>query len=290
MEIDLLRTFLAIAESGNFSRAAERVHRTPSAVSLQVKRLEEAVGRQLFRRTTRDVALTEEGETLVGYSRRLLALHDEAAARMGLPEVEGRIRFGAPNDSGIYAIPKMLGRFAGTHPHVDVEVRLDASRNLRSACDRGDLDLAIYTNSAEANGRSTRIHEEELVWIGRKHGIASERRPLPLAIAEAGCSWRDRALDGLARAGIDYRVAYTSEHCQGQIAAVEADLAVAPLPLSVARPPFVRLGSEAGLPELGRYDVYMRLRENAGPAARVLAGHVAASFAAVAGLGERLFA
>lgn len=290
LDIDLLRTFLAIADSGNFSRAAERVNRTPSAVSLQVRRLEDAAGRQLFRRSTREVALTEDGEILIGYARRILELHDAASARLLPPKVEGKVRLGAPNDSGIYALPKMLGRFAGTHPQVDVDVRLDASRNLRNACEAGELDLVIYTNAAETEANGGRIYEEELVWVGRRNGLASERRPLPLALAEAGCAWRARALDGLSRVGIDYRIAYTSEHCQGQIAAVEADLAVAPLPISVARPPFVRLGSDSGLPDLGRYNVYLRLREGAGPATRALASHVSESFEAAAGFGERLFA
>ncbi|GGE13049.1 LysR family transcriptional regulator [Aureimonas endophytica] len=290
LEIDLLRTFLAIAETGNFSRAAERVARTPSAVSLQVKRLEEAAGQRLFHRSTREIALSEAGETLLFYARRILVLHDEAASRLAAPRIEGRIRFGAPNDSGIYAIPQMLRRFARTHPHVDVDVRLGMSAALHRACDAGELDLAIYTNEADRPSLARPIFEEDLVWIGCRGGVAATRRPLPLAVAETGCGWRARALDALARTGIGYRVAYSSEHCQGQIAAVEADLAVAPLPVSIARAPFTRIGPDAGLPELGRYGVFLQVRQGAHPAAEALAQHVRESFAAAEGLGQRLFA
>ena len=290
LDPELLRTFVAIAEAGNFSRAAERVLRTPSAVSLQVKKLEDLLGRTMFRRNTRGVALTADGEVLIGYARRILALNEEASARFLLPRAEGRVRFGAPNDSGIFAIPKFLSRFALTHPQVDVDVRLDASAALRRACDAGALDIVIFAGHAEADGAGMPIHEEELVWVGLKGGIAAARRPLPLALADVGCDWRARAIDALARAGILHRAAYSSEHCQGQIAAVEADLAIAPLPLSVARPPFARLGMESGLPTLGRFRVHMQIREGAGPAAEALGRHVAESFKATEGLGKRLFA
>ncbi len=287
LDLDLVRTFVTICETGNFSRAAERVGRTPSAVSLQVKRLEERLGRALFLRQPRAVVPTADGEALLGLGRRLLSLNDEVVAFFDAPPMEGRVRFGAPNDSGLFALPGMLRRFAATHPQVQVDVRLDASRLLREACMAGELDLVLYTGHAAADRDARIVHSEELAWIGLGGGLAEARRPLPLALCQSGCTWRAAALDALDRAGLFYRVAYTSEHCQGQIAAIEADLAVAPLPLSVARPPFQRL---AALPPLGSCDVLMRLRAGAGPAAQALAGHVAASFRDLPGLGGRLFA
>lgn len=290
LEIDLARTFVAICEAGNFSKAAERVHRTPSAVSLQVKKLEETLGRDLFRREARSVSLTGDGEMLLGYARRLLKLNDEAMARFLAPPIEGKVRFGAPYDSGIFAVPGFLKRFASTHPHVEVDVKLDSSAALRRRCEAGELDLVLFTGEENNSLPAEAVYGEALVWIGLKHGEAVRRKPLPLALADQGCSWRAMALGALDAAGIAYRVAYSSEHCQGQIAAVEADLAVAPLPLSVASPPFVRLGEDCGLPPLGSYTVFMRRREGAGPVVEALAEHVAESFRDAAGRGNRMFA
>ncbi|KQQ23553.1 LysR family transcriptional regulator [Methylobacterium sp. Leaf123] len=287
LDLDLVRTFVTICEAGTFVRAAERVGRTPSAISLQVKRLEERLGRALFLRQPRAVVPTADGEALLGLGRRLLALNDEVVAFFDAPPMEGRVRFGAPNDSGLFALPAMLRRFAATHPQVEVDVRLDASRLLVEALAEGELDLVLYAGHLPSNRAAQVVHSEDLVWIGLRGGLAEARRPLPLALCQSGCTWRAAALDALDQAGIPYRVAYTSEHCQGQIAAVEADLAVAPLPLSVARPPFQRIGA---LPPLGSYDVLMRPRDGAGPAARALAGHVADSFRDLPGLGNRLFA
>ncbi|MCQ0987473.1 LysR substrate-binding domain-containing protein [Jiella marina] len=290
LDIDLARTFVAICETGNFTRAAERVFRSPSAVSLQVKKLEEIVGRELFRRETRSVELTPEGEYMLGFARKVLKLNDEAMSYFRRPVMEGRVRFGAPNDSGVFAVPEILQRFASTHPHVEVEVRLDTSSELRRRCSLGELDVALFT-CEEGHGLPVReVHTEMLVWVGLKNGCAATRSPLPLALAEQGCFWRSQALESLDRAGLDYRIAYSSEQCQAQIAAVEADLAVAALPASVLSPRLVRLDGPGGLPPLGSYRVDMMTREGAGPVAEALAEHVAESFRERSGQGMRLFA
>lgn len=287
LDLDLVRTFVTICETGTFAGAAGQVGRTPSAVSLQVKRLEERLGRALFRRLPRAVVPTADGEALLGLGRRLLAVNDEVVAFFDAPPMEGRVRFGAPNDSGLFALPAMLRRFAATHPQVDVDVRLDASRLLVDAVAKGDLDVVLHAGHLPSNRAAQVVHSEDLVWIGLRGGLAETRRPLPLALCQSGCTWRAAALDALDQARIPYRIAYTSEHCQGQMAAVEADLAVAPLPSSAARHPFQRI---AALPPLGSYDVLIRLRDGAGSAARALAGHVADSFRDVPGLASRLFA
>ncbi|MEF2074316.1 LysR substrate-binding domain-containing protein [Consotaella aegiceratis] len=290
LEFDLLQTFVAICESGNFSKAAERVHRTPSAVSLQVKKLEETLGRELFRREARAVTLTGDGEVLLGFARQLLKLSDKAMAYFMTPPMEGKVRFGAPFDSGVIAIPDLLARFASTHPHVEVDVRLDSSRELRRLCRAGEIDLALMSCD-ESNGEGLEIvHTEPLVWVGLRHGQAVERSPIPLALADSGCSWRSRALAALDAAGIAYRVAYSSEYCQGQIAAVKADLAIAPLPLSVAEAPFVRLDGRTGLPSLGSYDVQLMRRPGSGPVTDALSVHIVDCFQAIAGRNVRMFA
>ncbi|MBO0663446.1 LysR family transcriptional regulator [Jiella sp. MQZ9-1] len=290
LDVDLLRTFVAICETGNFTRAAERVFRSPSAVSLQVKKLEDLVGRPLFRRETRSVELTIDGECLLGFARKLLRLNDEALEHFRRPVMEGRVRFGAPDDSGIFAIPEILKRFASTHPQVEVEVRLDTSDELRRRCLAGDLDVVLFTCENGFGLPVRPVHTEMLVWVGMKNGCAAMHDPLPLAVAEHGCFWRSLALSALQQAGLDYRIAYSSGQCQAQIAAVEADLAVAALPTSVLSPRLVRLDGVGGLPPIGTYRVDMLTRDGAGPVAEALAEHVAASFGERTGQNLRLFA
>lgn len=287
LDMDLARTFVAICDLGNFSRAAEAVGRTPSAVSLQVKKLEEIVGHPLFRRDSRSVSLTADGETLLGYARRLLALNDEAMRRFRAPQLAGRVRIGAPGDAGAEALPEILRRFSVSHPGVEVEVRLESSTPLLRRCEAGGLDVAIFSDSAAPPPDSVEIHREPLVWVGLRHGCAGNRTPLPLAVADPGCAWRGAALSALDAAGIAYRVAYSSEQCRGQIAAVRADLAVAPLPACVVAPPLVRL---EGLPPIGSFRIFIYTRPGSSPAACALAAHVEASFRDLAGCGARMFA
>ncbi|AXO15322.1 LysR substrate-binding domain-containing protein [Thalassospira indica] len=289
LDLDLARTFVAICETGNFSRAAEKVHRSASAISLQVKKLETMVGRELFKRETRKVTMTEDGEVLLGYARRLLKLNDEAMSHFHTPEFSGTVRLGVPNDTGIVAIPEILRRFAQTHPHVDIDVHLGPTRTLRQQIDKGDLDIAVFSFDAELD-RQAPIHSEPLVWLGARHGSAIDKRPLPVSMAEPGCYWRTMALKALDDAGVNYRIAYTSEFCQAQIAAVRADLAIAPLPISVISDDLVHLGPAHGLPEIGEYRMTLAKRDGHGAVEEALAEHVVAGFRKISERGMRVFA
>jgi DNA-binding transcriptional LysR family regulator len=289
LDLDLARTFVAICETGNFSRAAQQVHRSASAISLQVKKLEEMVGCDLFYRETRKVSLTSDGEMMLGYARRLLRLNDEAFSKFLRPQFQGRIRLGAPNDNGIVAMPEILHRFAISHPHVEVDVHLGPTLNLRKRIAAGELDIAIFSFDAELDQQPP-IHVEPLVWLGARNGSALAKSPLPMAMAEPGCYWRAMALKALDDAGLNYRIAYTSEFCQAQIAAVRADLAIAPLPISVISNDLVHLGSGHGLPDLGEYRMTLAKREGAGDIEEALAEHVVAGFRIIAERGMRLFA
>jgi DNA-binding transcriptional LysR family regulator len=289
LDLDLARTFVAICETGNFSRAAEKVHRSASAISLQVKKLEAMVGRELFKRETRKVTMTEDGEVLLGYARRLLKLNDEAMSHFHSPEFSGTVRLGVPNDTGIVAIPEILKRFAQTHPHVDIDVNLGPTRTLRQAIHKGDLDIAVFSFDAELD-RQPPIHAEPLVWLGARHGSAIDKRPLPVSMAEPGCYWRTMALKALDDAGVNYRIAYTSEFCQAQIAAVRADLAIAPLPISVISDDLVHLGPSHGLPEIGEYRMTLAKRDGHGAVEEALAEHVIAGFRKISERGMRVFA
>ncbi len=257
LESDVLRTFVAIADSGSFTRTATQVFRSTAAVSLQIKRLEETLGQRLFTREARRVQLTAEGELLLGYARRLLKLNEEAVARFLTPTLTGRVRFGTPNDIGDRVLPGVLTLFARSHPAVEVEVNVGRSVDLVAKLDAGELDLTLINagNDGLDDSRGDVIYSEELVWAGRDGGLAVQRSPLPLALANPGCAWRRTALDALDRQGLSYRVAYSCEQCAGQEAAMTADLAIAPFPRSLVKPPLRRLGAEQGLPALGEYHI-----------------------------------
>lgn len=283
LDTELLRTFVAIAETGSFRAAAKRVFRTPSAVSMQIKKLEETLGRPLFLRDGRQVTMTADGEILLGYGRRMLKLNDEAVGRFVVPSVEGCVRLGAPDDFGTRFLPNILARFAAVYGAVDVEVLLEPSAVLLERLDEGGLDLTlIITNQGERPKHDGEIlFGEALVWAGLRGGIAWEREPLPLALATHGCPWRHAALNALDRAGTPYRIAYGSPHCAGQQAAMLADLAIAPFPASLVEPPFRRLGPDEGLPSLPNYQILLVKRADLGPAGEALAADVKASFAAL---------
>ncbi|MBL4713831.1 MAG: LysR family transcriptional regulator [Alcanivorax sp.] len=280
LDTETLRTFVAIAENGSFTRAAHQVFRTPSALSMQIKRLEETLGQSLFIREARRVSLTPEGEVLLGYGRRLLKLNEEAVGRFLAPSLEGSVRLGTPDDVGTRVLPQVLTRFARSHPAVQVNVNAGRSIDLLKRLDNGELDLALVTlgHSDLSAKRGEVVHTEPLVWAGRDGGVAVQRSPLPLSLANHGCAWREMALGALDKAEISYRVAYNSEHCAGQEAAMLADLAVAPFPASLVQPPLRVLGPESGLPALGDYQIALVRRDGSGPAAEALAEQVVETF------------
>jgi len=285
LETDLIRSFVAISETGSFTRAAQRVYRTPSAVSMQIKRLEETLGRTLFLREGRTVSLTPDGEALLGFARRMLRLNEEAVSRFLCPSVAGTISFGAPDDFGTRFLPNILARFACTHPLVEVNVVLGTSVELLERIEAGTLDIALVTsgNAGQRDTDGTIVFSEPLVWAGLKGGIAHEHTPLPLALSGRTCAWRAAALAALDKAGLPYRIAYTSEHCVGQAAALHADLAIAPFPASLANGPLVALGEADGLPDLGNYHILLHRGANGGAAVDALEREVVESFAAEGG-------
>jgi DNA-binding transcriptional LysR family regulator len=280
VDLDLLRTFLAIVETGSFSRAAERVFRTPSAVSMQVKKLEEALGKPVFARDSRSVSLTRDGEIVLGYARRLLALSGEMMARFVTPEMEGTVTLGAPDDYGERIVPEVLKRFSLSHPNVQVNVEIQTSEQLKEKFRKGGLDVMLYTGAVRGQDdeRSVLLLEEDLVWAGVKGGCAVERDPLPLSLWEEGCAWRANAVRVLEASGKKWRIAYMTAYTQAQRAAVCADLAIAPFPRGGVTEPMVVLGEKEGLPPLGTYAIRMRIKDDAGCCSQALADHVIACF------------
>lgn len=280
LELDILRTFVAIAETGSFTTAASAVFRTPSAVSMQIKKLEEAIGRSVFTRDARSVSLTTEGEMLLGYARRLLAINREAVAKFVIPDISGVVRLGSPDDFGERVLPHVLKRFAQSHPSIAVDVVIDQSSNLRRRLADRQLDITLFTICKDIPADAELLLSEPIVWGGAKGGCAHLREPLPLSIWEEGCAWRADALEALGRSGRDYRIAYMSAHTAGQRAAILADLAIAPLPKSFIGDGVVALGPEDGLPALSNYGLAMIIAPDASAPVCAAADHIRATFEA----------
>ncbi len=278
LDLDVLRTFLAIAETGSFTLAASNVFRTPSAVSMQIKKLEETLGRPVFTRDARSVSLTTDGEILLGYARRLLAINREAVSKFIMPDITGVVRLGSPDDYGEHVLPAVLKRFAETHPAIAVDVTIDQSANLKRRLSERQLDLTLFTSCKSVPAGAEVLLTEPVAWGGAKGGSAHLREPLPVSLWEEGCVWRANALEALGKAGRNYRIAYMSSHTAGQRAAMLADLAVAPLPRSFIGGDIVALGPSDGLPELEDYSLAMLVAPDASAPVKAAADHIRAAF------------
>ncbi|QDL94645.1 LysR family transcriptional regulator (plasmid) [Paroceanicella profunda] len=271
VDADLLRTFVAIVETGSFSRAAERVARTPSAVSMQVKKLEQMLSATLLERDSRAVTLTPQGEVLLPYARRILALTGELMARFRSAEMSGTVRLGAPDDLGALVLPDVLSQFACTHPNVAVDVVIGSSEELSRRHAAGLLDVAlVYAQPGAPLTRGSEILlETPLIWTGCRGGAAWQRSPLPLAMWDQTCAWRLGAVEALEQAGRTFRFAYVSANFSVQMSAVSADLAIAPVPAFLIAPPLEGLDGTCGLPPLP--SVQIRNLERPGADCRVQA-------------------
>lgn len=279
LDLDLLKTLVAIAETGSFSTAAAVVHRTPSAISMQVKKMEEILGRSVFIRDSRSVELTADGAFLLEHARRMLALNRDAVARFVQPDLQGVVRLGAPDDVAERFLPGMLRRFAESHPRVTVNVKVDVSHQMMEDLAAGRLDLTLITCEAGMGERNAEIlFREKLIWAMCKDGVAAEHDPLPVSVWEEDCFWRQVGLAGLEDQGRAYRIAFQSAHIAGQRAAILADLAVAPIPVSNLSCDIVEAPARYQLPKLPNYALGMMVASDPNPAIEAAADHLRASF------------
>ncbi|WP_420392680.1 LysR substrate-binding domain-containing protein [Acuticoccus sp.] len=267
---DFMRTFLAVVDAGSFRAAASRVHRTPSAISMQMARLEGEVGRPLFVKNGRTVALSATGEELLTYARRIIDLCDEAVEHLRGREIDGQVRFGMPDERGARLLPRVMARFARVYPNVEVTIVLDSSRRLLDRLARGEVDVVVVSDMphAAAHGGEV-VHGDELVWVGCVDGRAKGLDPLPLALSELGCQWRHHAVEALVGAGRAYRIAVTCDHSWGQLAAVHADLAISVLPTALLCDTVERI--DGVLPPLPSFTDRMCVGPNPSRAALALA-------------------
>ena len=281
LDVDVMKTFIAIAELGSFARAAEEVHKTQSAVSMQMKRLEETLGRPVFIRDGRQNRLSPDGDRLLDYARRIARLNDEVLSTFMRPELTGLVRLGTPDDYADRFLPEILAWFSRTHPLVQVDVDCRGSSELAEQTRRGELDLALVTCDAVAGNGVEIVRSEPLAWVTSLRHCAHEQDVLPLAVSHMGCDWRRMAIDALEAAGRPYRIAYSSANSNAVNAAVLAGLAVGAVPDLVVRPGMRRLTEADGFPELGEFDIgLVRSPTKLSGAADALASHIAESLGA----------
>jgi DNA-binding transcriptional LysR family regulator len=249
LDVDQLRTFIAIVETGSFTRAADAVHKTQSAVSMQMKRLEERLERPIFARDGRASKLTDDGERLLDYARRIIKLNVEALAAFSDAELSGRVRLGVPDDYADRYLPEIMARFSLAYPGAELTVICEPSVDLIERIDANDLDLAIITHQQGSRPSET-FRRERLLWVTSSRHLAHEEDRVPLALGRPTCNWRRIAIERLESIGRPYRILYSSSNAGAVAAAVLAGLAVSTLPESGLRPGMRVLSSADGFPEL----------------------------------------
>ncbi|QCP52695.1 LysR family transcriptional regulator [Trinickia violacea] len=249
LEIDLLRSFAVIAEVRALSRAAHRIGRTQSALSQQMKRLEEIVDQPLFQRTGRGVVLTSPGERLLIHAQRILRAHDEAMADLCGKGLSGRIRFGCPDDYAAVFLPSLLRQFSSQHPHALVEVVCAPTPRLIEQLEKRAVDLAMIS-LPEGSPNDDIIRREQLVWVGYPGMDSAHFDPLPLALSDPDTLDHLAACDALQRAGRAYRIAYASSSLSGLTALVRSGQAFAVLTQTAVPADLQVLNADPGLPPL----------------------------------------
>jgi len=283
LDPDLLRSFVLIAEGASVTRAAQRVGRTQSAISMQMRRLEELLGRPLLVRGPRGFAVTPHGAWLLERARPWLSMHDEMLANFRAPEVAGPVRLGTPDDYVMTWLPEILARFAESYPAVEIEVVCAPSSELLERLERDDLDLTLYSGGNDLRGRKgLPLWRGPLRWVGSATHAVQRQMPLRLSLAGQDCVWRHAATAALDAAGVPWRMAYSSNSQLGTHAVVAAGLAVTVGLTGPLSPGLRVLDASDGLPALPEFEI--ALSQSSGtPAATALERHIIGSFRQEAG-------
>jgi DNA-binding transcriptional LysR family regulator len=255
LPMELLRTFVVVSQLDGFTQAGDLLGRSQPAISLQIKRLEGLVGQTLLIRSGPNLELTQVGQTLFDYARRILALNDEALGKLDSAAISGKIRLGIPSEFATTLLPKIVSRFVRTHPNVTLEVNCDLSKNLlsRSGKRKHDLILALHDNPREAG--HNRVRTDELVWVTSAEHKAHLQTTVQLIAALDGCIYRNRAIKKLDEYGQPWQIVYTIPDLSGIQAAIEEGLGVTVLAKSTVPSSLKVLKSSDTLPKLGKIGI-----------------------------------
>lgn len=276
LDIDQLQTFIAIVDTGSFTKAADRVFKTQSAVSMQMRRLEERIGKQLFMKDGRGNRLTAEGDRLLNYARRMIRLNNEAIAAFDDNRLEGTLRIGTPDDYADRYMPEIIGRFAKTNPNVELYIVCEPSVDLSEKLAKGDLDIALVTHNPRARASDV-VRTEPLCWVGSSNHPLPENAPVPLAVGRRDCQWRQAACAALDAEGKEYQVLFTSWSSTVVAAAVLAGMAVSVLPESALRTGMKVLTQADGFPALAPVQIGIMKRPGLSPSlSNAICNHITA--------------
>ena len=259
LSLDSLRTLVITQDLGGFARASERLGRTPSAISLQMKRLQEEVGVPIFRKQGRNTLLTEQGEIALRYARRMLELSDEMIDTLRGSSLSGVVRIGFAQDFTVNVLPSVIARFSALYPLVKLEVTVDVGQALLQLIDSGDLDIALTLGGSQKKTAHL-LSELPLHWIASPSFRDRAQEPLPLALFNPPCQCQTRGLEALESAGRPWRVAMTSPSLTGLWAAVSAGLGLTTR-LQIGLPTDVQT-IDLGLPPLGNMPIVLHRRRN----------------------------
>lgn len=269
-ETSLLRSFVAICDTLSFTKAARLVNLTQSAVSLHVKRLEDQVGCTLIERHARQLQLTGDGEVLLSYARRILALHAEAESQLSRKQPKGLLRLGAPEYFNPQTLASLLGQFTQRYPAVRLEIEMGIGPDIAAQFAKGRYDLAIV-NREIGEGDGDVLWRERRVWAAAQSLTLDPRAAVPLAVFPPHCAWRHLVLEELDKAGRPWTLLLQSAGVAGILAAVEAGLAISLFPESNLPGTLKTLGAGEGLPQLPEFEYVLRRKGKASLAATRLA-------------------
>ncbi len=277
IDTDILRSFLTIYESGSFSIAAERLGRTQSTISQQIKKLEDILGNDVFIRNNRSVSLTTEGEILLSYARKIISLNDEVCGRITKPDISGTIRLGAPEAFAAHHLPDILVQFAKSHPSVGLEVHCGLSHHLIDDFEKGDFDLILVKRDNKMRIYGNKVWHETLVWAGQGTEQFRMDDTVPLVLSPNPCVYRSKMIDALDKKQIKWNPVFTSSNMTSRIAAARSGLGVTVIPKEMLNSihGLVALGEKSGLPSLPPIEIDLIInQEKSSDAATRLAEHI----------------
>lgn len=278
IDVSLARAFVATAETGSMTAAANLLNLTQGAISQQVKRLEELFGKQLFARDHRTLTLTATGDRFLLHARRLISMNDEIWGLMRAPEFEGTVRLGVPRDIMRPFIPPILRSFGDAWPKVRVELVCKTSIQLREALSKGEIDVAL-TTEIDTPDTAERLLTEDLVWISGSGGKARYQTPLPITITDETCSFRAAMLRALGGSAQDWRLVGPVGTNDALLATVEADLALGSLLRSTVPNHVDILAPDETLPALSVFHINLYTRTSqSDPVITQLADHIRDQF------------
>ncbi|MCB8838014.1 LysR family transcriptional regulator [Aurantimonas sp. VKM B-3413] len=283
LDLDQLRTFVAIVDAGSFTKAADDVFKTQSAVSMQMRRLEDRLGVQLFERNGRTIRITDEGARLLAYARRMLTLSQETLSAFDQEAMQGHVRIGLPDDYAERFLPEILARFSRSNPLVELQIACEPSLNLMDHVEKGRLDVALVSDCGHATAPLEIVRREPLHFVTSAAHDIHHAEILPLALGRQDCMWRAQGMQTLDRIGRKYKVLFTSWSAQIVASAVLSGLAISVLPECALRPGMRILGEYDKFPTLIDTEIgILRARAAEGPVITALVEHIRDSLANLA--------